>query len=180
MVRKTEYVEVNLETRNTTPEEIISRELDSLILERMEKTIESEAPIKQSLLFKRVINSLSLEKIGSRILPVFLDIASQLRFRKTEDEGETVFHIDVEDYFRPTPESKVRYSYQIPFLEGANCILYILENSDKNTFSKSDLKKRFLEEFDYQKCGAQVEILFTQSLKDERIEITGNGRIKKK
>lgn len=180
MVRKTEYVEVDLETRNTIPEEIISRQLDSLIQERMEKTINTEAPIKQSLLFKRVINSLSLEKIGSRILPVFIDIASKLKYETTDDNGESVFHIDNEDYFRPTPDSKIRYSYQIPSSEGANCILYILENSDKNTFSKSDLKKRFLNELEYQKCGAQVEILFSQSLKDERIEITGNGRIRKK
>ena len=180
MIQKLEYEEARFEIKMTSPEEIISRELDSLIKTRMEQTIGNEAPIRQSLMFKRVINSLSLEKIGSRILPVFMDIASTLGYRKTDDDGECVFHVENEDYFRPTPDSNVRYSYQIPFCEGANCILYILENDERNTFSKSDLKKRFLEEFEYKKYGSQVAILFEQSLKDERIEITKNGRIRKK
>lgn len=179
MIRKAEYKEACLDIRTTTPDEIISRSIDDEISSRMSAIIQSEAPIREALLFKRVINSLSLEKVGSRILPVFQDIASSIEYTKTEEDGECVYHYGDEDFFRPTPDSKVRYSYQIPYTEGANCILYIVENSEKETFSKSEMKKLFLEQLEYQKCGSQVEKLFANSLKDERIQITRNGRIKK-
>ena len=92
MVEKKEYKIADLEPLQATPEAIISGALDSEIKERMEKTIETEAPVLESLLYKRVINSLSLKKVGSRILPVFDRIASSLNARITEDQGERVFH----------------------------------------------------------------------------------------
>ncbi len=179
MIEKKEYIIANLEKKKASADMIISRALDFEIKQKMEATIRSEAPIREQLLFKRVINSFSLQKVGSRILPIFNEIASSLTFMVTEENKEKVFHVDNENYFRPTPDSYVRYSYQIPYIEGANCILYILENSDKNSYTKKELKNIFMEEFGYQKCGSKVDELFSYSLKDSRIKIAKNGRILK-
>lgn len=179
MIDKKEYIIASLPQLMATPENIISHSLDEEILDRMNRVIEIEAPIREQLLFKRVINSLGLQKIGSRILPVFSGISKRIEFEKTEEKGEIVYHSGNEDFFRPTPDSAIRYSYQIPYSEGANCILYILENNEANSWSKTSLKKRFTQELEYLKCGAKVDELFKYSLKDSRIKISGNGRVLK-
>ena len=177
MAEKKEYREAELEALAATPEAIISGSLNDEIRGRMMTVIEAEAPIKESLLFKRVINSLSLKKVGSRILPVFEGIASSLPVRITEDaDGERVFHKeDEDDSYRPTPDSAIRYSYQIPAEEAARCIISILERNGK-TMTKSELKKRFRDEMGYQKLGASVDNLFNAACKCDGIKRTGNGR----
>ena len=181
MIEKREYIATELEEKLSSPEMIISRSLDDEIKNRMIAVIETEAPIREELLFKRVINSLGLVKLGSRLSEVFLDIASTLEYETSAENCKLVYHKDVknENYFRPTPDSIIRYSYQIPFSEGANCILYILENSSSSSYTKSALRKLFLKEMNYQKCGAKVDELYKFALLDPRIKISGNGRILK-
>ena len=179
MATKKEYVSADLSLISATPDEIISGSLDDEIRSRMIQTVETEAPILESLLFKRVINSFSLKKVGSRILPVFDRIASTLPFRIEEDCGERVFIKDGNDIsFRPTPDSAVRYSYQIPTEEAASCLIFILEREDR-TVTKSELSKLFLEEMGYERMGAQVEALFRRASKSPGIKRTGNGRFTK-
>ena len=88
------------------------------IRDRMAKVVETEAPIREALLYKRVINSLSMKKVGSRIEPVFRRIALSLPYERTEENGEMVFHDGPEDFFRTSIGSD-RYSYQIPIAEAA-------------------------------------------------------------
>ncbi len=71
----------------------------------------------------------------------------------------------------------MRYSYQIPEKEAANAILYILEKGDKNSYTKSTLYRLFLSEMEYLKSGDRIVELFNAALMDERIKISGNGRI---
>ena len=176
MVEKKEYKIADLEPLQATPEAIISGTLDSEIKERMEKTIETEAPVLESLLYKRVINSLSLKKVGSRILPVFDRIASSLNARITEDQGERVFHkSDEENYFRPTPDSAVRYSYQIPTEEAVHCLMFILERENR-IITKSELSRLFKAELEYDRMGFQVDTLFKRAAKSPLLKRTGNGR----
>ena len=177
MAEKKEYKEAVLETSGATPEAIISGSLNDEIKSRILTVIETEAPIKESLLFKRVINSLSLKKVGSRILPVFDSISSSLPVRITEDsDGERVFHKETEDdCYRPTPDSAVRYSYQIPEEEAAACLRAILEKHGK-TMTKKELKKIFRDEMGYQKMGASVDNLFNAAANHAGINRTGTGR----
>ncbi len=179
MAEKREYTVVELDTINVTPEEIISGAMNEEIKARMLKTIETEGPILESLLYKRVISSFSLKKVGSRILPVFDAVASSLPVQITEDAGERLFHSNNEDdSFRPTPESEIRYSYQIPTEEAVNCLEYIIQNAEK-TVTKSELEKLFKAEMGYDRLGSQVEALFKRAAKNPRLKRTGNGRFTK-
>ena len=179
MERRREYVLTELSIMNESPETLISGILDDEILSRMKSIVECESPIRESLLFKRTINSFSLQKVGSRILDKFVEIASKLEYEKIYEGDEAVYLSKPCDYFRPTPESLVRYSYQIPYVEGACAILHILENSDKASFTQKDLLRCFEEEMGYQKVGSKVLDLFKESLKDPRIKKSKNGRITK-
>ena len=71
MIEKKEYRITALEPISADPEMVISRSMDDEIRKRMSDVIETEAPIREALLFKRVINSISMKKVGSRIEPVF-------------------------------------------------------------------------------------------------------------
>ena len=93
MIEKKEYRIAELVTITASPEAIISGSMNDEIKDRILKTIETEAPILESLLFKRVINSMSLKKAGSRILPVLDMIASSLDVRITDDDGECLEYI---------------------------------------------------------------------------------------
>ncbi len=176
MAERKEYTVAPLNVIETTPEAITSGSLDEEIRERMLKVIDSEAPILESILFKRVINSLSLKKVGARILPVFDRIASSLAVRISDNGGERVFHKDGDDcYFRPTPDSEVRYSYQIPTEEAVQCIQYILEKEGR-IITKTELSRLFKKEMGYDRMGSQVDALFLKAAKSPAIKRTGNGR----
>lgn len=179
MAEKRDYTITELSVISVTPEEIISGAMNEEIKARMMRTIETEGPILESLLYKRVITSLSLKKIGSRILPVFDAIASSLPVQITDDSGERLFHRENEDNsFRPTPESEIRYSYQIPTEEAVSCLEYIIEHAEK-TVTKSELEKMFKAEMGYDRLGSQVEALFKRAVKSPRLKRTGNGRFMK-
>ena len=178
MVEKRPYVKTGLETISLTPEAILERAWDEEIKNRMCLVIETEAPVLEDLLFKRVLNSLSLRKLGSRLLPVFESIAALLPYERTQDRMGYVYHNGKEeDFFRPSPDSSDRYSYQIPTQEAAVCLEYILSQEEK-TVTKTRLLQLFRREMGYERAGSQVESLFEAASKSGRIGRTGNGRFK--
>ena len=176
MIEKRKYVIAGLNPMNAGPDMIISGSLDDEIAQRMTEVIRTEAPIRESLLFKRVINSLSMKKVGSRIEPVFKRISTSLPFERTEEDGEAVFHCGDESFFRTSDDAE-RYSYQIPFDEAVNCLLYILSR-EQRIVTKSELLRLFLSELGYEKTGTQIEKLFRNASRSPRLARTGNGRFK--
>ena len=148
MIEKKPYVRVNLPLTPKESNDLLSLSFNDEIKERMEKTIEVEAPIRRTLLYKRVINSFGLLKVGSRLLSLFDSISSELSNAISEDyDGETVFHsTEDEDFFRPSPDSEDRYSYQIPSSEAASCLLYVMDNTEKQSLTKSQLYREFIKE----------------------------------
>lgn len=178
-MEKKEYHVTELEKKTLTSLDLLSHVFDDDILERMNKVIEREAPIKERLVIKRVLNSYSIYKNGSRIDAHLSPILLSLSFSTTIDrDGERVYHKEGnEDYFRPTPDSSVRYSYHIPSFEAANALLYILENGEKNSYTKSELYTLFLRQMEYLKSGDRIVELYNAALADKRIKISGNGRI---
>ncbi len=180
-MEKKEYTITAFEVTPKTSEEMLSGAFDDDILSRMERVIESEGPVKESLMFKRVLNSYDLFKNGSRLNGLLVSVTERLDVPVTTDsDGEKVYHTGKsEDCFRPTPLSEERYSYQIPHAEAANCILYILENGEKNSYRKGELYRLFISEMGYLKSGDQIRSLFEGALNDPRIRISGNGRIMK-
>ena len=178
MIQMKPYVKVELTFIALDSNGLLSQANDGEIRERMEKTIEMEAPIRRSLLYKRVINSFGLVKVGSRISPLFDSIAQTLDYPTTEDsDGETVFHNGKEeDFFRPSPDPEDRYSYQIPSSEAASCLIYIISSSDKNSVTKSQLYRDFIKTMGWEKSGGAIEKLFSSALSDPRIKRSGNGR----
>lgn len=165
MHEKKAYEKTVLEERSIKAEDILSGALDEELRNRMLAVIEKESPIIEPLLCKRVLNSLSISKLGCRLEEHIRPILASLQVRTTTEGGNTVFWKDEKDidYFR-TSSSDLRYSYQIPVSEALNAILRALEESD-HKMGRSELIQAFAENLDYQKKGSQVQLLFTQALK---------------
>ena len=177
MIEKRKYRIAELTEIKTDPEAIISGAMDEEIRNRMMITIETEGPILEPLLFKRVINSMSLKKVGSRIEPVFRRIASSLSCTMTTEDGSCVFHNGKEENFFRTAEDSDRYSYQIPISEAVKCLQYIISKT-AHSMTKKELGNRFRDELGYERMGSQVDILFTKAASSAEIERYGNGRYK--
>lgn len=176
-----DYIVTELEERCMDTAAFLSNAIDDDIVERMKKIIMTEAPIRESLLYKRTLNSYSIYKNGSRINEKLEGLRKKLGGNVSVDyDGEIVYHRDGDNtYFRPTPLSSVRYSYQIPSSEAANAVLYILETGTKASYTKSELFRLFLSEMGYLKSGDRLDELFNAAISDGRIKRSGNGRILK-
>ena len=136
----------------------------------------------EQLLFKRVLNSFSIERLGSRLEPLFSSLISTLSLPYYLEDNEKVYYPDniiLSTFFRPCSE-KERYSYQIPISEAAAAIVYILEISNKS-FCKGKLLDCFAFELNYQRKGAQVVKLFESGLEyalaNSMIKESGNHKI---
>lgn len=180
-MEKKDYRVTAFEVTAASSGELLEGGFDDDILARMKKIIETEGPVKESLLFKRLLNSYGLFRDGARLNALLTSLVGRIDTPVTTDgDGEKVYHTGRdEDYFRPTPLPEVRYSYQIPHSEAANCILYILENGEKNSYRKGELYRLFISQMGYLKSGDQISVLFSRALSDPRIRISGNGRIMK-
>lgn len=179
MYNRGEYKIALFDDWKMSADELVEGDNDEEIKRRMLSIIEEEGPIRESLLFKRVLNSVGLKKASERIAAKLKELEKDLGSNFEEEDGECVFFTEKSTSFRPTPDSAIRYSYQIPYYEGANCILYILENGEKSYYTKKELKKLFMSEMGYLKMGSKVKDLFEGSLKDKRIKINGAGRVVK-
>ena len=163
-MEKREYRETILEKLSLKPEQILSHEYDDLIKERLSKVVLTEWPIIDHLLFKRVLNSLGLEKLGSRLEPYFISLADSANIIYKTEMDMKVYYPDCKsrcDFFRPC-DDVLRYSYQIPPIEGVNCIVYILKQSMKSLY-KTELLNLFAKEFGYERKGNQVIKFFESS-----------------
>lgn len=179
-MEKREYTVTELDIKPLSSHDLVSGAYNDDILKRMKKVITVEGPVKESLLYKRVLNSYSLYKNGALLSALLSSLSASFGNTSIDWDGEKVFHTEGgENYFRATPDGDIRYSYQIPSLEGANAVLYILEKGVKTSYTKSELKRLFLSEMGYSKTGDRIEELFEASLCDSRIRKSGNGRILK-
>jgi Protein of unknown function (DUF3320). len=160
---KMEYTLAVLDEMKVSSEEMLSGAVSSEIEKRLSYIIECEAPITESVLKKRLLNSFGLKKCGARLQIYLEPFLNALSYPVKENEPERVFYKNSEPYldYRPTSED-IRYSYQIPYTEGANAIRAI--KAANGRMNKKELLNLFAAEFGYRRKGAQVVALFRGSL----------------
>ncbi len=171
-MRKTNYSVAKLTPRNVESTTLLSGVLDEEIKIRMNTVIMAESPVKESLIYKRVINSFGLKKLGSRLSPHFKALLNEIenQYSRVKEGNERVFFsgpCEI-DYFRATPDARIRYSYQIPNSEAINALLYVIEN--EGTSDKEELSKAFSEALGYKKQGAKVKALFDTAYKSQSVK----------
>ncbi|MBR1938458.1 MAG: hypothetical protein IJ836_05845 [Spirochaetales bacterium] len=182
MYNKKAYTECSLEVISITPDVLVSGSINDELEKRIRKIIKEESPIQKPLLLKRLINSLSLYKVGSEMEKFFSSYLPTLNLDETTENGITVYHDPSEslDSYRFS-DSSLRYSYQIPLCEAALVIAELLSRTE-STYNKKYLLDLFSKELEYQKKGSQVVALFEASLayavSNNMVTMTKNYRYK--
>ncbi len=105
------------------------------VKQRVKAVIATEAPITEWLLIKRVINSFQVYKSGSKIRPFMTEILKNMKLKVTEDETGSVYwsaKTNPKNYNRVrvfgSYEETCRDVTQVPTVEIANALLYVLRN----------------------------------------------------
>ena len=180
MYEKRAYEVCQLEPLSPILPEIYSGDLDDEIRSRLYKVIEVESPIEESLLVKRVLNSLSYTKCGHCLEECFRDLLDSLTAIKTKEGERTIYWKDDKgiDYYRVAP-SEVRFSYQIPPSEAINAALATIKGRSR-FFSKNQLFEVIIKNLGFTKSGSQLWQLYFDTvelgLKRGDFKITKNYR----
>ena len=165
MVVEKEYEITQLSPLCADISRLLEGEYTSAVLERAALIIETEAPITEELLSKRVMNSLGIQKIGSRIKAYLDSVIPYLPLDKETVGDQIIYHSGKEEnYYRPqvNGDERYRYSHQIPYTE-AMLVVEAIYQDDADSLKglrKKDLSDRFIHKLGYTKHGSSLDALF--------------------
>jgi DNA polymerase III delta prime subunit len=130
------------------------------IARRLNTVIQKEGPISQSLLFRRVLQSYGLSRVGPRLEQLFSTTIHRMQNKTTKQTGEIFYWpnnqvMDVMNYFRSmTAAGEKRNAEEIPVQEYAAAAVYVLER--QFSMLESDLIREVAKEFGYTRTGTNV------------------------
>ena len=138
---------------------------DEEIIKRCHLAVDTEGPITEELMLKRVMNSLGIEKIGVRIREHLESLIPYILSTRETISDQVIYHTDREEnFYRPevNGEEKYRYSYQIPYTEAMLAVEAIYQDDDDTArgILKKDLRERFIRKLGYTKRGSSLDALF--------------------
>jgi len=173
---KESYVISILPVRNSSPQFDLLNSLlfKESIVNDILSILENEAPISKDLLCRRILNSWSISRLGSRIDAYFTSVFKQMNMKYSE--GSKLFYWnenqDPESYFTyriSTLESQRRDASDISPIEVSNAVHEILENSI--SLNKIDLIRESAKLFGYNRINGNVEL----SMKDGIMKAAARG-----
>lgn len=180
MTERIAYTTCTLSIISLSPEDVLSHNHDGELKARINAIISAEAPIKDTLLKKRLLSGISLKRCGQRLDAHISALLREMNPFVTE-EDECVYHkapCDRYTFFRTAPESE-RYSYQIPVCEAKCALLWALENHSGMMY-RTQLLDAFTKALLYERKGSSIEALFEASLRaaleDKTIKESGNHK----
>lgn len=158
------YIYANLPFSRFPSEDFLSYFHKKFILDQIKSVIQIEAPISRSLLCKRVLNSWSISRLGSRIDSFFDELFRDSDCYQTTD-GVHCFWINKEQMnsyttFRPKSE---RDAVDLPPREIANGIKHIL--ASQIGLPSKDLIRITAQLFGFVRTGNNVESAMMNGIK---------------
>ena len=156
---------------NTSYEDFLSYQSTSIIRQQLEQVITEEAPIKETLLFKRVLNAWNISRLGNRITARFHQILATMNFAHTSDvDGNICYWKKLEDiknykdYRIPNNDAERRGAEDIPSVEIINAMQHILK--EQIGIPDVDLIRETARLFGFAKIGSIVEKSLTTALEE--------------
>lgn len=153
------------------------------VAERILDVLDQEAPISESLLTRRVVQSFSIARSGSRIQQYMTGIYKSLKLSYTVQDGEKIYWKHSQDpntysEFRANGEGdNKRDAKDIPVQEAANAVCRALE--DQFSLSNDDLIRSAANLMGISRIGSAVSTLFQNGItlaeKSGRIQKADNG-----
>ena len=143
-----------------TSDELCLHRSPEMIARKLFTVIQKEGPISQSLLFRRVLQSYGLSRVGPRLDQHFRTTIQRMQNKITK-QNEEIFYwpnnqvMDVMYYFRSmTKAGEKRNAEEIPVQEYAAAAVYVLER--QFSMLESDLIREVAKEFGFARTGTNV------------------------
>ena len=162
------YQPALLKPLSVTPEDFLGNKYTVSIQSRIRKVLASEAPISESLLVRRVIQSYGITRSGTRIQNRMDQAFQAMNLTATTQDGQRFFWNPDQkpaEYaiFRIADrEEAKRDAKDIPLEEAVNAVLYVLY--EEGGLVREDLIRESARVMGYTRTGSQVSPLFDAAL----------------
>ena len=177
------YEPANLQAETLSPEEFIRPIYAGRIQEKIRCVIEQEAPVCETLLVRRVVQSFGISRTGNRIQSRMAQILSSMGLNCTKEDGQQVFWKagqKPENYtgFRTSGvEAARREAREVPVREASNAICRVLD--EQVSLLEEDLIREAARLMGYNRLGSVVTQLFQNAIlcakRQGQIELAANG-----
>lgn len=177
------YEPAVLKEEVVSAEDFVQPRYTKQIQEKICRVIEKEAPVCESLLTRRVVQSFGIARAGNRIQSRMTQIMSNTGLNCTKSDGQLVFWKTgqtPESYtgFRASGEGKAkREARDVPVQEAANAICRVLY--EQISLLEEDLIREAARLMGYSRLGSVVTELFQKAIlsakRQGRIELAPNG-----
>lgn len=152
-------------------EDFLSYQSTGIIRQQLEQVITAEAPIKETLLFRRVLAAWNISRLGSRITARFHQVVHTMQLCHTKDADGTLCYWQkredadlYKDYRIPGNDAARRAADEIPSMEIINAMKHILE--EQISMPAADLVRETARLLGFAKVGSIVEKSIAAALDD--------------
>ena len=149
------YVFTELEQRYLPVEDMINGYYDGILKEYIKQVIDIEAPITSDLLCKRVLRSINIARMGSRVAEHMYYILDSLNLKKSINHGDVYWRNDQNPLeYKLIRQSNERDAIHIPHEEARNAAIHIL--SEQGSQPRESLIREMAKIFGYTRVGDNV------------------------
>jgi hypothetical protein len=149
------YVFSELEQCPLPVEDVVNGYYDGILKEYIKQVIEIEAPITSDLLCKRVLRSINIARMGSRVAGHMHYILASLNLKKSTYHGNVYWRDDQNPLeYKLIRQSNERDAIHIPHEEARNAAIHIL--SEQGSQPRESLIKEMAKVFGYTRVGDNV------------------------
>ena len=150
------------------------------------KVIETEAPITEGLLTKRLIQSYGITRVGTRVQAYLDEFYANLSLKTTtQSDGQKIYWNpkqnpdDYSDCRAGKTDADKRDSKDIPIIEASNAVYKIV--SDQIALSSEDLAKEAAKQLGFSRLGTNLTTLMDAAVEMNKaagyLTVAENGNI---
>ena len=182
----TAYTAAQLNVVSMSSDDFMARKNATELKKRALEVIKCEAPITENLLTKRLLNSYSITRVGTRVQAYLDEFYAKLGLKTTKQSDSQVIYWDTKqdpdnytDFRVGKTDNDKRDSKDIPIIEATNAVIKIV--TDNIALSQEDLNKLAAKQLGFARLGTNVTTLVDAAVEaakaSGKLEVMPNGNI---
>ncbi|MBR2066730.1 MAG: DUF3320 domain-containing protein [Solobacterium sp.] len=168
-VKAKEYKVTDLPYTKVEASAFVRDENEKEIRKRIEKVIETEAPISEWLLIKRVINSFGIMKAGIHVRNKMFKILDNMELKTSDDYDKQIYwrndqrEARYKTYRIAKQEEAIRDITQVPTCEIASAVYAICQEKNES-YSYDELARLTAQLLGYTRMGSNVKLAMKRGI----------------
>lgn len=161
-------------------EKILNGNHDERITNYITTVVETEAPIREELLIKRVLRAVDIARAGAKTMDYMKQLIANIGIKYTVDDAKTLWRDEqTPEEYKGFRSSNERDALHIPYEEARNAAVMILDQQGAQP--QESLVREMSKAFGYSRVGDNVANVMTKGIelaKKEQYVIEENGKLK--